>query len=55
MPTLPIRPLHTNNDILLITYCTDIDVRSRVWKRKYYHDLQHREEHFGTQTVNHIG
>ena len=23
---------------------TDIDVRSRVWKRKYYHDLQHREE-----------
>ena len=23
---------------------TDIDVRSRVWKRKYYHDLQHKKE-----------
>jgi predicted Holliday junction resolvase-like endonuclease len=29
---------------LYVRIITDIDVRSRVWKRKYYHDLQHREE-----------
>ena len=29
---------------MYICIITDIDVRSRVWKRKYYHDLQHKKE-----------
>lgn len=39
--------LNTNINTNFLSYVriiTDIDVRSRVWKRKYYHDLQHREE-----------